>query len=73
MVEAQYLELPYLKNFHHSFLAGCDEVGRGPLAGPVGGACVTFSPETPEEGEKGEEVFSFLRKLGVQDSKSLNQ
>ena len=73
MVEAQYLELPYLKNFHHCFLAGCDEVGRGPLAGPVVGACVTFSPETSEEGEKGKEVFSFLRQLGVQDSKALTQ
>lgn len=27
------------------FILGCDEVGRGPLAGPVTAACVAFKPE----------------------------
>ena len=42
-----------MKNFDNSFLsdnikliAGTDEAGRGPLAGPVVAAAVIFSPET---------------------------
>ena len=42
-----------MKNFDNSFLcdkvkliAGTDEAGRGPLAGPVVAAAVVFSPET---------------------------
>ena len=42
-----------MKNFDNSFLsdkvkliAGTDEAGRGPLAGPVVAAAVVFSPDT---------------------------
>ena len=42
-----------MKNFDNSFLtdriklvAGTDEAGRGPLAGPVVAAAVIFSPDT---------------------------
>lgn len=46
-----------MKNFDNSFLsenisliAGIDEAGRGPLAGPVVAASVVFSPDTCIEG-----------------------
>ena len=42
----------------HSLIAGVDEVGRGPLAGPVVAAAVIFFPQAP--------------RLPVQDSKQLS-
>lgn len=55
-----------MKNFDNSFLtdriklvAGTDEAGRGPLAGPVVAAAVIFSPDTYIE--------------NVNDSKKLNE
>jgi ribonuclease HII len=35
---------------NHIYLAGVDEVGRGPLAGPVVAAAVILDPENPIEG-----------------------
>ena len=43
----------------HGFIAGVDEVGRGPLAGPVVAACVVLDPEY--EG------------LGIDDSKKVSE
>ena len=43
----------------HTYIAGVDEVGRGPLAGPVVTACVILNPEY--EG------------LGIDDSKKLSE
>ncbi len=43
----------------HSFIAGVDEVGRGPLAGPVVASCVVLNPEY--EG------------LGIDDSKKISE
>ncbi len=40
---SQEIELSY-KN---KVIAGCDEVGRGPLAGPVVAACVIFDEKIP--------------------------
>ena len=34
----------------HLYIAGCDEVGRGPLAGPVVAAAVILDPEVTIEG-----------------------
>ncbi len=34
----------------HKYIAGCDEVGRGPLAGPVVAAAVILDPDNPIEG-----------------------
>lgn len=34
----------------HTLIAGCDEVGRGPLAGPVVAAAVILDPNNPIEG-----------------------
>jgi ribonuclease HII len=54
-----------MKNFDNSFLtekikfiAGTDEAGRGPLAGPVVAAAVVFSPETFIEGVNDSKVLS---------------
>jgi len=56
------------------FVVGLDEVGRGPLAGPVMAAAVTvrqFPISSPRlrEGEAGN--FQFLNKLKIQRSKKL--
>ena len=48
----------------YGVIVGCDEAGRGPLAGPVVAAAVILSPERPAVGEK-------LAKLN--DSKKLNE
>lgn len=49
-----------------NFLCGCDEVGRGPLAGPVVGGCALTDKENALE------VFEKLSSLNVTDSKKLN-
>ena len=43
----------------HNYIAGVDEVGRGPLAGPVVTACVVLKPEYPG--------------LGIDDSKKVTE
>jgi len=45
-----------LQNFQH--IAGVDEVGRGPLAGPVVAAAVILNPERPIEGLMDSKVLS---------------
>jgi ribonuclease HII len=37
-------------NKGYQYIAGCDEVGRGPLAGPVVVACVILDPNKPIDG-----------------------
>ena len=59
--EQQYLEV------NHRFLAGSDEVGRGPLAGPVVAATVLC--ESPSQLF---EITTSLLKMGVTDSKKLS-
>lgn len=52
------------------FIAGCDEVGRGPLAGPVVAACASLEVRHYDR----KEIMKLLRewkKLGVTDSKKL--
>ncbi|MCL2325697.1 MAG: ribonuclease HII [Proteobacteria bacterium] len=41
---SECIESTHLASFDGVIL-GCDEVGRGPLAGPVTGACVAFAPQ----------------------------
>ena len=48
------------------FVAGVDEAGRGPLAGPVVAAAVAFDRESLENG--GAEIFA-----GLTDSKALSE
>ena len=61
--------MPFEQDFirAHGFLAACDEVGRGPLAGPVVAATVFFSCDqlTPP-------FFDSCRELGITDSKKLS-
>ncbi len=63
----------FRKNFKTKsqfFIAGCDEVGRGPLAGPVVAACVSLHFEEYQE----KEIKLLLKEwniFGVNDSKKL--
>ncbi|WP_372654463.1 ribonuclease HII [Halobacteriovorax sp.] len=57
-------DLEKLENY--DVLSGCDEVGRGPLAGPVVGCCVLIEREFLTQ-----ENLSYLFELGVTDSKKL--
>lgn len=41
---------PYISSYKGLLLAGCDEVGRGPLAGDVVAAAVILDPKNPIEG-----------------------
>ncbi len=43
-------------------IAGVDEVGRGPLAGPVVAAAVVLDPQTPIAGLKDSKLLSPLRR-----------
>lgn len=56
--ELKKFELEYI-NAGHRIIAGVDEVGRGPLAGPVVTACVVLKPEYVG--------------LGIDDSKKLSE
>lgn len=49
-----------------AFMAGCDEVGRGPLAGPVVASCFSYN-QSPEALE------TLVKELGVTDSKKLTR
>lgn len=53
------------------FIAGTDEVGRGPLAGPVVGACAILEIKKYNE-EEIINLLATLSDLGVTDSKKLN-
>ena len=50
--------------------AGCDEVGRGPLAGPVVGACALLSVRSAPR--RALDFLSALKRGGVGDSKKLS-
>ena len=68
-------DLHYYKKFQshqNFFLAGCDEVGRGPLAGPVVAACISLHFKKYDEKE-----FKLLLEewsiFGINDSKKLKE
>ncbi|MEK6731298.1 MAG: ribonuclease HII [Pseudomonadota bacterium] len=50
------------KEFHMHLIAGVDEVGRGPLAGPVIAAAVILDPNKPIEGLKDSKQLSEKRR-----------
>ncbi|OFZ39548.1 MAG: hypothetical protein A2504_16660 [Bdellovibrionales bacterium RIFOXYD12_FULL_39_22] len=58
-------------NFPKFFLAGADEVGRGPLAGQVVGASALLFLEQESAEEDLSLVVKGLRQIGVTDSKKL--
>lgn len=66
------LKLFKKKASEHSsfFLAACDEVGRGPLAGPVVAACTSVEIKNFDELEL-KALLKVWAKLGVTDSKKL--
>lgn len=57
-----------LNFLQESFLAGVDEVGRGPLAGPVVAACAVITGGNFSEREA---AIKSIHDLGVTDSKKL--
>jgi ribonuclease HII len=50
MVDPYIYSTPYISSYRGLLLAGCDEVGRGPLAGDVVAAAVILDNENPIEG-----------------------
>ncbi len=60
-------DLDYVES-DHQFVAGVDEVGRGPLAGPV--VAATAFLEVKELGEL-RPLFNQLNEMGITDSKKL--
>ncbi len=50
MVDPYICSTPYISSYRGLLLAGCDEVGRGPLAGDVVAAAVILDNENPIEG-----------------------
>ncbi|MEX0799442.1 MAG: ribonuclease HII [Bacteriovoracaceae bacterium] len=58
-----YKDGKYLKLYEE--IIGCDEVGRGPLAGPVVGCALKVNQENKN-------LLRHLKKLGVNDSKKLS-
>jgi ribonuclease HII len=52
------------------FIAGCDEVGRGPLAGPVVAACASIHQKNYNL-EEITVILELLTLLGVSDSKKI--
>lgn len=63
-----FLDYQFL-NPKDKFIAGCDEVGRGPLAGPVVASCVYL--DISRKNNLGE-LAEFLGDLGVKDSKKVS-
>lgn len=61
----------YANDKNSFFIAGTDEVGRGPLAGPVVGACSFLEIKKYDELEI-QMLLENLSQLGVNDSKKLN-
>lgn len=62
--------------FSSTLVAGVDEAGRGPLAGPVCAAAVILDPDRPVEGLNDSKKLSAARRDGgsrplIRDARSL--
>jgi ribonuclease HII len=64
-------DVKHLK-INQKFLAGCDEVGRGPLAGPVVAGCFYLDLSTLNA-SAAKRLFFELEGLGIDDSKKLSE
>jgi ribonuclease HII len=49
----------------HLYIAGCDEVGRGPLAGPVVAAAVILNPDVLIEGLNDSKKLSMKKRVAL--------
>lgn len=58
---------PFVCRYEGRWLAGVDEVGRGPLAGPVVAAAVILDPERPIEGLADSKQLSEKRREALYD------
>lgn len=52
---------------HSIWIAGVDEAGRGPLAGPVTAAAVVLNPQKPIEGLDDSKKLSAKKRLHLED------
>ena len=52
---------------HHIYIAGVDEAGRGPLAGPVSAAAVILDPHRPIEGLQDSKKLSAAKRERLYD------
>jgi ribonuclease HII len=71
MFDLKFFNSKAEKHTGNFFVAGCDEVGRGPLAGPVVAACASLEIKNFDL----KEIRSLLRKwskFGITDSKQLS-
>jgi len=71
MTSLPFQDSPFVCRYTGDFLAGVDEVGRGPLAGPVVAAAVILDPEKPIPGladskkiseKKREKLFEIIQR-----------
>ena len=63
MLKTMYDYENELLNKGHKFIAGCDEVGRGPLAGPLVAAAVILDPFNKIEGLNDSKKLSEKKRL----------
>lgn len=71
MVDIGFFKMKADSHGNEFFIAGCDEVGRGPLAGPVVTACASIEIKSYDEKEV-KALFRKWKKFGITDSKKLN-
>lgn len=64
------MDLEFIQGKKKFLLAGVDEVGRGPLAGPVVGACATIKGDNERIASS---FFEKLLEMGVTDSKKISE
>lgn len=72
MAEFDFDLVKKLKNFKDYCLYACDEVGRGPLAGPVVGACTALDLNQFKNLDELKIWINRLRELGINDSKKIS-
>lgn len=71
MFDLKYFNSKAKSHGERFFVAGCDEVGRGPLAGPVVAACASIEIKSYDQKEL-KSLFKKWSLLGITDSKQLS-